>query len=594
MPKQKRNRLIYTIIFFLICVIVRSTAGILAGQNKVFFDELIHVRLSQSIMHDGTLMVRKMIFYKADFLYYVLTAPAFLFSNMTYSRYAIVVINSVLMSSSLFTINYFANRFLKKDLSWMMLMGSVILLPEMVYTMHVMQENLFFPLFLIYCVWVYKNLEALSANKRVLLDALTLGILVELLCRTKDAGAIIAIITPVFLLVCQKRVQRVLAYGTGFLVTYIPFEGVYRYMCQKSVEAMPKMETVLRIQGPSNSYGIRTTSKIVNSIQKLVGMTTLYGVKWIYVVGIYLVLFMIIGGFIWSVAGAVGISLHWERHEKLFVAFINLSSLAVMMSCIVLAMDEIVLHLPDVRFHYRYFFFFAVFQWLFFLALCEREQIHALGYGVCVVLIVLAAVFVRLLPKNKSHIDCLETFYFERKIQTPEQYQILILLLIVCLLVLFILLVLRKRKLFMWLVCMAGFGMYAFLSLHQYVFNYCEKQQKWSFYSDCEKIANYVNPNEDMVVAGETYMSGAPIESYLPMDCYATTVEDFEIWLEDVISGDNHELLVYTTVLENLSLDAPKAKYFLSDEPLDIEKLNQLGYYEVELQLNQYCLYERP
>ena len=131
------------------------------SSPHVIFDESILFIQSQLIWHNHTYFTGRWLGFFPQYppLYPLLISPTAIFSDVTLSFKAILVINSFVSSTAIFPAYYLAKEYLaeRETLFTVILVG--ILPASFIYSYTIMSENLFIPLFLASVYFLKKALD---------------------------------------------------------------------------------------------------------------------------------------------------------------------------------------------------------------------------------------------------------------------------------------------------------------------------------------------------------------------------------------------------------------------------------------------------
>ncbi len=168
----------------------------------IMVDELIYGELARSLAATGHFEVRDLPASGYSVLYPVLIAPAYaLFESIPDAYAALKTINSFVMSLAAVPAYLIARRVLPVGLSLFAAVLAVAV-PSLVYTVTVMTENLYYPLFLL-CAWaLLLVLERPTWWRSVLFLALTAA---AFMTRVQSVAVAAAAVTAPLLLVAFER-----------------------------------------------------------------------------------------------------------------------------------------------------------------------------------------------------------------------------------------------------------------------------------------------------------------------------------------------------------------------------------------------------
>ena len=145
------------LMLFVVSVLLYSIIAWNFGDYRIFYDEVAHNNYAKAIAVGDFFEFRGEPIWYFEILYSIIISPVFmLFDDMVLAHYAIMFLNSVMMSSAVFPIYLIASQLLEdKRLIWLATIYGV-LIPERLYSLSVIQENLNYPLMMwFFCLFAY-------------------------------------------------------------------------------------------------------------------------------------------------------------------------------------------------------------------------------------------------------------------------------------------------------------------------------------------------------------------------------------------------------------------------------------------------------
>ena len=134
---------------FLIFTIIKLLLIPTVDSPHIIFDESILFVESQLIWHNHTYFTGRWLgFPQYPPLYSLLISPTAIFSDVTHSFKAILVINCFISTTAIFPVYYLAKEYLAERETWFVVILVGILPASFIYSYTIMSENLFVPLFL--------------------------------------------------------------------------------------------------------------------------------------------------------------------------------------------------------------------------------------------------------------------------------------------------------------------------------------------------------------------------------------------------------------------------------------------------------------
>ena len=173
--------------FFLIFTAIKVLLIPTVNSPHIIFDESILFIQSQLIWHNHTYFTGRWLgFPQYPPLYPLLISPTAIFSDVTQSFKAILVINCFVSTTAIFPVYYLAKEYLadRETLFIVILVG--ILPASFIYSYTIMCENLFIPLFLGSVYFMKKVLDEDNFKNNAYA-----GLLISLCVLTKLTGVIL-------------------------------------------------------------------------------------------------------------------------------------------------------------------------------------------------------------------------------------------------------------------------------------------------------------------------------------------------------------------------------------------------------------------
>ena len=153
----------------------------------IVFDESILFVQSQLIWHNCTYFTERWLgFPQYPPLYSLLISPTAIFSDVTQSFKAILVINCFISTTAIFPAYYLAKEYLAEREIWFIVILVGILPVSFIYSYAIMCENLFVPLFLGSVYFMKKVLDEDNFKNNAYA-----GLLISLCVLTKLTGVVL-------------------------------------------------------------------------------------------------------------------------------------------------------------------------------------------------------------------------------------------------------------------------------------------------------------------------------------------------------------------------------------------------------------------
>lgn len=608
-------------LIFLSSVCIRWILGCVYGERCFFYDELLHMKLAENLARHGKLIFRGLPKAKNDCLYYFLLYPAFRFENRQWIQGMILGINSLSMSAVVFPVYGLSRRLLKTPALRLALCLLCVCLPEMCYTSQVLQENLFYPLFLVYAFWFLK--EEGAEDKRAgagtggiektgeirkyrqgrqireqiqeQISVIILGVLAYLLYLTKDLGMVVILATQLIWLVNGLKSgvkhggkesgtvciwRKPVLFVSTILVAEFLFQPIFQ-------ELIPEME--IRLLGASNLQSILV--HIHSDIQRLEGDALLralgvllqymatYFTQFVLLTGILPVL-VVLSGYLSREGGG-----KTSEEKSLFQLGISYLCLLILATCVLEIENELK---GSQRIFYRYLFETAPLFWLLFFSHCERQIVSKKSFLFWFGLYLLGILLCFLVPdQDYSVCDCISANVLLR-FYVPGRYWKLKLIFIVTGLFSAALVLFRKWRLALCFVFIGLMGTGIYSARQQYLSVYTVRQREQPVIADILQINDYLrNTAGGYLLIPEEGMSMAVAECYLNLDYYVCPKAGF-IQYQETAGRPEESLPVLSVTTYFQKEGLPAMRYLIAEDELAVD-----GYEMISLPLNRYFLYRK-
>lgn len=279
MEENSKKLLIFTIVIYIITVIIRGLLTCFTRSAIVEADEIIYLDIANSLAYENRILIRNLDWGPKAFIYSLIISPFMLIKNPFIRLNLIGIFNSAIMISAVFPLYILGNKLFKnKDWVYLLLI-LVIVLPDTALTMTFMTEVLFFPV----CMWLFLTVYLFidnRYNKKSFLLSIFLGLECIILYFIKNVSLyfIISIICMLLLIFfVEKEKKKHIVNILIFLISCIFF-----YLIINNVI----IQEILK-SGTSNIYG----NSIFDQLFKILAGGSKYIVFFIYCI-----LFNLFGG----------------------------------------------------------------------------------------------------------------------------------------------------------------------------------------------------------------------------------------------------------------------------------------------------------
>lgn len=376
-------------IMFTISVLFRSIMAITYCEPNVFYDELLHFNLSKSGLGQP-MMFRGLNTNRTSTLYSFVLSMTHLNATPMEAHHRAQIINALLMSSALFPAYLIGKNIIDKRIPSLFLAFLSIIIPEMIFTGKILQENLHYPLMMWFLYSLLKYIKNGENSKRHLI---LLALINVLLYISKDIAigvwAAIVLYYLTLMIVERKDIRQL-------FIKMVLYTGVFLigiYTCNKLAIILNQSQVV--------------TTANNNVVERV--LTNAMDIKIIlnaiYPVFTYIITFILIVG-VFPLLLPFTILNKLEQDEKHIIYVLGMLLLvAVGMIYITITVIEDPSKL-DIRIHYRYLFYFALPIWALFIR-CYKELKEKTQDKIYLLLIIvlLVAVFITNSVPTGAYID---------------------------------------------------------------------------------------------------------------------------------------------------------------------------------------------
>lgn len=236
---------------FLFSVLLRSLFIIGARSAYVSPDEFIYLDLAKSICYHGSLDIHNVTTDNMAILYPILIAPIMLISNSIMRITLIGIVNTILMSSTIFPVYILSKKIISRNTINILLCSTVLFLPDMCISMTFMSENLFFPLTVWLFVVIYKFIEENKEIKKITYICI-IAILCNLIYMTKVIslylviGFIMMLILDAIFIKNNSIIKNV-SYSVSFLILFFAIKKSFEIFIYEKIFKVTLLSSSLAI-----------------------------------------------------------------------------------------------------------------------------------------------------------------------------------------------------------------------------------------------------------------------------------------------------------------------------------------------------------
>lgn len=566
---------------FIISAVFRSICGIRLGETYIFYDELIHTKLAESLAESASLIFRGISREKGDILYYALIMPAFWFKNRVATRAVIVIINSLLMSSVVFPVYYLGTNLLKNIWGRYAVCILSAAWPEMCYTQQILQENLFYPLLVFYFAVFFQIEMTWQQGKKIKKRKFLLtGICSYLLYLTKDLGIIFIAATGMLWSItaitekAERRGQRITALGLYFLGVIgmeLMMSPVYHFLTA---------DARLQLMGAEGlKQNLTAVETALAGILPYIGM----GKELFHAIAVYLLLFVVLTGILPFFLVIAGFRTYGKAEKNLCCLFLLSFAMTVGAVCLLEMRSN-----QELRIHFRYLFEMTPVLLLFFFYVCENKILSYKVIMAAAVIYISLLSFISILPPwEYVCYDCISAKALY-PFSSDSRYGLLQLGIAAVIFFGIVMIILKQWKVITVFVVVGLICTDMISSYHCYMDIYSLKIRNAGIVRDALRVNKYFEQKEGYcLLITEDGLSLAMLECYLDADYYLCTYEKLKEF-QRLGEADIHHLPVLRVSDWYQQEDAHQIMALISEMELDIE-----GYRQSELGLEKYYMYEK-
>lgn len=258
--KKSKIEIFLLVGLILISVLVRSLFAIRYPiKIECYSDELRYYRIATSIANGTGISIYNMPSSFQKILYPLFIAPSCLLSSLQDRMVGIFITNCILMSLGVIAVYYLASKILKSQLLKWICCISYLVSRNMVYSMTIMSENLWFPLMLLLMSLFYYLIENENGDKKQIYINVIAGAVTYFCYLTKEIAIVIPVAYALYyatIIIYKKAINekypkehikvliiRYISYLGAFLFIYIGFKltffkGMGNSYSQQGIEAL--------------------------------------------------------------------------------------------------------------------------------------------------------------------------------------------------------------------------------------------------------------------------------------------------------------------------------------------------------------------
>lgn len=359
---------VYLAVMFFISIAIKSVISIKYSDMSVFPDEVLHWKISQAINNNGKVIFRNFNIGYLEVLYSIIISIVFNFTDNTFVAYNIAkVVNSILVSSVVFPVYMLTFRRLKSKNKAILVAFISIIIPESMYTLKIMQENLYYPIFM----WFWFFLVLLFENNKIS-NSIILGTIVFIMtiCKQMGLNVFVGMVLYFIIALCIYKSERKRTFINFivFLISFIVLKQVYDnlFFTINNVQETLSENTVVNILN---------NIKDVKIIAKLLYPGFMYLAMTILAFGIFPVIIPI--AFFYKLE---------KTDQKIIIVALSIIISTIGVICLQIIPDEGLVN-EIIRIHYRYLYYMFIPFMILFLGCKSKLDEDGLNLNAILLLI---------------------------------------------------------------------------------------------------------------------------------------------------------------------------------------------------------------
>ena len=219
---MKKEYKILLAVFFVV-ILIKIILGSFVGSATIFNDEYQYVKLARAFFHEQTFTIHGEDFQTYPPLYPIIISAAYVAEDMHVVYWFMKLINAIISSLVIFPVFWLARELLPKKDAILTAIISVLLPSHVAISPYILSENLFYPLAMLACLFIYKSFTEKSKWWEV-----GLGVILGLCLLTRIIGAILVgvVVGLVAWKLLQKdflQLKRKCLAAALFIVTILPW-----------------------------------------------------------------------------------------------------------------------------------------------------------------------------------------------------------------------------------------------------------------------------------------------------------------------------------------------------------------------------------
>lgn len=559
---MRKKNILFLLCIYGLSVLVRCLLANRYYEVYTFYDELLHSKMTQSLAQKGLFMFRGIGNWKNDYLYYLFLLPAYSLNGGTNAITVIHLINALLMSSVIFPLYKLTGYFElnRRNRYIVCLLG--ILMPEMCYTGSILQENLFYPLSILYIAFLaYSEQEGRKEHGYVLL-----GILGGLLIDTKDTGIIVTMATlgtwMVDLLThrdVKLRLKKTICYLIGIFSATVIIKFLLNHYWYESGNMLYELYRI------EEQKGLSSTEYLLSNID--IGV--------LRQMGSFFVFFVIVSGF-FPVLFSAGSLKSMKREQKNIVIAALFFLMGVIVSSCILEYHPKEIEVE--RIHYRYVYWIVPIFLTGFLFSVQNRCVSMKWFLLIGLSSTIAHMFCTSIVSGHLF-DAVSAKPFSI-VRNPVIYMIFKWLLVLIVLITAYCMYKQKNRIYPYIATFVVIVLFL-TDFHSTRLQYRDvnniRKESEADVIDAKILNGYIAEDSLALMVGKDVVSMATLECYYLGDYFYSL---------DSIYNENMENDFYTVmqVSRRYKVNKCEFEYIISENPI-------VSYQEIEIGLSKYHLY---
>lgn len=380
---KSKKPFVVLLIIFIISSCIRGVLALKTGVVSIVYDELIYWDISKSIYANASTLFRGLPVASKDIFYPLIIAWTHRFGDFLVVHNTMMVVNAILMSSVVFPAYKLANLILKNESTSIFIASVSVLVPEMVYSTRLIQENLYYPLMM--CGF-YLFVKYIINDKYNFRKLVAVSFYICILSHVKMIGwcVLAAFLLFYFVYMILEKSKDSFLYGILSCMEVLTLCIVFRYIFDSIINR-------LLVQGAGDAVASLTGTgiKAFFDFQRIIG--------YIYPVISYIVFISLFFGVFTLIIPIAYFKLLQKREQDFLIFCIALGMATLGVVCLLVMGADNELGQRVTRIHLRYLYYLFIPILILFMKsyeLIKKQGINQRCIWISVIYILLVLVTV--------------------------------------------------------------------------------------------------------------------------------------------------------------------------------------------------------